>query len=71
MIAGPASPIGMAALVGAAGILAPALSGEAVGFAIAPIGGGEAEGEEEGLFRSWQAWRRPTLPCLETEYHRR
>src|ERR1700722_11535263 len=21
--------------------------------------------------RSWQAWRRPTLPCLETEYHRR
>jgi hypothetical protein len=19
--------------------------------------------------RSWRAWRRPTLPCLETEYH--
>ena len=22
-------------------------------------------------FRSLQAWRRPTLPCLKTEYHRR
>ena len=23
------------------------------------------------IFRFLQAWRRPTLPCLETEYHRR
>jgi hypothetical protein len=25
--------------------------------------------DEEEAFRSWQAWRRPTLPCLKTEYH--
>ena len=27
--------------------------------------------DKEEDFRSLQAWRRPTLPCLETEYHRR
>src|SRR3954454_9202000 len=42
-------------------------------YRAAPPRGGEAEvlGFEPGAWVDWKTWRRPTLPCLKTQYHGR